>query len=52
LAYEIELAELTLKNVPQNERITRVFEIIDELIPNLGVFAKIMKIVKAELIGQ
>ncbi len=52
IAYEIQLAELMLKNAPQNERITRVFQILEELIPNLGVYSKVMKIVKEELIGK
>jgi hypothetical protein len=50
--YEIALTEISKSQHSKDEKILKVFEIFDEIIPNLGVYYKIMRIVRQQLFGQ
>ena len=50
IAYEVTLAELKTK--PKDEKIAKVFEVLDEVTPKLGVYSKVMSIVRQQLFGK
>ena len=50
IAYEVTLAELNTK--PKDEKIAKVFEVLDEVTPKLGVYSKVMSIVRQQLFGK
>jgi hypothetical protein len=47
--YEIILAEINKRQNSKEEKIVKVFEILDQIWPNLGVYVGIMKMVRQEL---
>jgi hypothetical protein len=49
--YEIILTELEKKPNSKDERIVKVFEIFDQILPNLGVYHEIMKMARQQLFG-
>jgi len=49
VAYEISLTEVSKSDNSKDEKIHKVFEVLDELVPNLGVYSSIMKIVRKQL---
>lgn len=51
-AYQIILSELNRKENSKDEKIAKVFDIFDQLIPSLGVYSQIMKIVRAQFFGN
>lgn len=50
--YEITLTELSKSKNSKDEKILKVFEILDEIVPKLGVYTSIMKIARKQLFGK
>ena len=50
-AYEIVLKELNNSINSKDEKIIKVFEVFDVLLPNLGVYHQIMKMIRQEFYG-
>jgi len=50
-AYEIILKELSKSQNSRDEKIIKVFEVFDALLPNLGVYHQIMKMIRQEFFG-
>lgn len=51
-AYEITLTEISKSQNSKDEKIYKVFEVLDEIVPNLGVYSSIMRIVRKQLFGE
>lgn len=51
-AYEIVLKELNKSVNSKDEKIIKVFEVFDALLPNLGVYNQIMKMIRQEFFGS
>lgn len=49
--YDVLLAELSKTDDSKHEKILKVFEIFDKVIPLLGFYAEIMRTIKRELLG-
>lgn len=49
--YDVLLAELNKKDDSKHEKIIKVFEVFDKMIPLLGFYAEIMKTIRRELLG-
>ena len=50
VAYEVTLAELSSKQ--HEEKICKVFDVLDEVIPKLGIYSKVMNIARQQLFGK
>jgi hypothetical protein len=51
-AYEILLTELGKSDESRDEKILKVFEIFDQIVPNLGVYSPLMKLVRQQMFGK
>ena len=51
-AYEILLTELGKSDETRDEKIIKVIEIFDQVVPNLGVYSPIMKLVRQQMFGN
>ena len=51
-AYEIVLKELSKSPNSKDEKIVKVFEVFDALLPGLGVYHQIMKMIRQEFFGN
>lgn len=50
--YDVLLAELNKKEDSKHEKMIKVFEIFEKMIPLLGYYAEIMKTIRRELLGK